>query len=123
MLNIRQLLGIKGEASAVRFLKKNGCAIIETNYRTRLGEIDIVASDGDIIVFVEVKTRKKEGMISPKEAVTPSKQRTISKLAQTWLKSKGKYGMKARFDVIAIISDRESERIEWVKNAFESPTF
>jgi len=82
MLNIRQILGQTGETVAVRYLKKYGYKIIETNYRNSLGEIDIIASDKDVIVFVEVKTRRNNLFVHPKEAVTQKKQLTISRVAQ-----------------------------------------
>lgn len=118
MLNFRQLLGQTGESLAVRYLKKNGYKIIETNYRNKLGEIDIIASDNDVIVFVEVKTRRNNYYVHPKEAVTKKKQLTISRVAQAWLKSKNKIDLKARFDVVAILSDQKTDEIELIKNAF-----
>lgn len=108
---------------AVRFLKKNGCKILDKNYRNALGEIDIIAKDGEAVVFVEVKTRQGGGYVSPKEAVTMAKQKTISKVAESWFKTKKISGMKARFDVIAIVTDRKIKRIEWVKNAFDTRSF
>ncbi|MFA6009891.1 MAG: YraN family protein [Desulfobacteraceae bacterium] len=122
MFDFRRLLGKTGEQVAARFLKKNGCKIIEKNFRNTFGEIDIIASDRDVIVFVEVKTRQ-EGGISPKEAVTLGKQKTIAKVAESWLKSKNRYGSKARFDVIGIVSNSKIKRIEWVKNAFNTRSF
>ncbi len=122
MFDFRRLLGKTGEQVAARFLKKNGCKILEKNFRNTFGEIDIIASDRDVIVFVEVKTRQ-EGGISPKEAVTSGKQKTIAKVAESWLKSKNRYGSKARFDVIGIVSNSKIKRIEWVKNAFNTRSF
>jgi putative endonuclease len=75
MLNKKQKLGEQGEAIAVGHLKKAGYKIIETNYRTKLGEIDIIAKDKDTIVFVEVKARSSVHFGSPKWAVTPKKQK------------------------------------------------
>lgn len=123
MFDFRRFLGRTGEQAAARFLKKNGCKILETNFRNLFGEIDIIATDRDVIVFVEVKTRQEGGVISPKEAVTLKKQKTIAKVAESWLKSKKRYGAKARFDVIAIVSDNKTKRIEWVKNAFDTRSF
>ncbi len=120
MFDVRKILGMAGEREAVRFLKKNGCRIIETNYRNRLGEIDVIALDGDVIVFAEVKTREKGGPVSPKEAVTLRKQRKMVKVAESWLKEMKKTGSRARFDVIAILSENNDKRIEWVKHAFHT---
>lgn len=119
MLNFRQLFGAKGEVAAVKFLKKNGYQIIETNYRNKIGEIDIIASDQGVIVFVEVKTRKNRVFANPKEALTARKQRTISMVALLWLKIKNKIGSRARFDVVTIILNNKKPEIEIIKNAFE----
>ena len=122
MFNFRMFLGKTGEEKAVRFLKKKGCTIIETNYRNKIGEIDIIGLDKGVLIFVEVKTRKDNDSVSPKEAVTPQKQKKIAQVAQTWLKIKNKHNSKARFDVIAILSGQGRTDIEWVKNAFELPS-
>ncbi len=100
MLNKRQKFGEKGEAIAVGQLKKEGYKIIETNYRTKLGEIDIIAKDKDTIVFVEVKARRSVHFGSPKWAVTPKKQKKISIVALYYLKSTNQSNAKARFDVV-----------------------
>lgn len=118
MFNLRHILGKAGEDLAVRYLKKNGYTIIETNYRNKLGEIDIIAKDKDGIAFVEVKTRKDSRFAHPKEAVTRKKQITISRVAQAWLKTKKKSGVRARFDVVAILSDGKAHDIELIKHAF-----
>jgi putative endonuclease len=118
MLNFRQLFGRSGEQRAVRYLKKSGYQILETNYRNRIGEIDIIAKEGDTLVFVEVKTRNLRFFVHPKEAVTRKKQLKICRVAQYWLKSNQKTGARARFDVVAILSDRHTHEIELIKNAF-----
>lgn len=119
MLNFRQILGKSGEASAVRYLKKKRYKILEINYRNKLGEIDIIGEDKGTIAFIEVKTRKSLTFGNPKAAVTRNKQRNISMVALSWLKSKKKIDAKARFDVISIISNKNVLDIELVKNAFE----
>ncbi len=119
MKNRRQKFGEQGEALAVRRLKKEGYKIIETNYRTRLGEIDIIAKDKDTIVFVEVKTRNSVQFGSPKWAVTPKKQKKISMVALYYLKTANLDTAKARFDVVSVISNRDNPQIEIIKNAFE----
>ena len=115
----RQKLGQRGESLAVWYLKKNGYRIIEQNYRTQLGEIDIVAKEKNTIVFVEVKSRRSVRYGSPKWAVTPRKQRKISTVALQYLKTTRQMNARARFDVVAIISNRDDPQIEIVKNAFE----
>jgi putative endonuclease len=119
MLNKRQKFGEKGEAIAVRHLKKNGYKIIETNYRNKLGEIDIIAQDKDTIVFAEVKTRRSVQFGNPKQAVTIQKQKKISMVALCYLKATGQSTARARFDVVGVISNRDKPQVEIIKNAFE----
>ena len=119
MLNRRQKFGEESESIAVSYLKKQGYKIIEQNYRTKLGEIDIIAKEKDTIVFIEVKSRKSKNFGSPKWAVTPKKQRKISMVALWYLKTTMQSNVKARFDVVSIISSHDKPSIEIVKNAFE----
>jgi putative endonuclease len=119
MQNKHQKFGEKSENLAVWYLKQNGYKIIEQNYRNRMGEIDIIARDKKTIVFVEVKSRKSIRYGSPKQAVTPKKQRTISMVALSYLKTTKQTDAKARFDVVAITSNRDEPQIEIVKNAFD----
>ena len=119
MQDKRQQFGKKSENLAVWYLKKIGYKIIEQNYRTPLGEIDIIAKEKKTIVFVEVKSRRSIRYGNPKWAVTPKKQRKISMVALQYLKSIRQTDAKARFDVVAITSNRDEPRIEIVKNAFE----
>ena len=115
----RQQFGKKSENLAVWYLKKNGYKIIEQNYRTPLGEIDIIAKEKKTIVFVEVKSRQSIRYGNPKWALTPQKQRKISMVALQYLKSTRQMDAKARFDVVAVMSNRDQPQIEIVKNAFE----
>ena len=119
MRNRQQKFGEKGEAIAVRQLKKDGYKILETNYLTKLGEIDIIAKDKDTIVFVEVKARRSVSFGSPKGAVTSQKQKKISMVALYYLKATNQITAKARFDVVAVNLNRDKPRIEIIKNAFE----
>ena len=119
MATRQQEFGRKAEAIAVRQLKKAGYKIISKNYRTRIGEIDIIAKDGKTIVFVEVKARKTSRFGHPKQAVTYQKQRKISMVALEYLKSNGQTNSKARFDVVAMTGLSVNPKIEVIKNAFE----
>ena len=113
-------VGERGEAIAEAYLRGRGFAILEKNYRGKTGEIDIVARDGDTIVFVEVKTRRNLAYGPPQLAVTPFKQRQISRTALTWLAHHKKPNATARFDVIAIlVPDHEVPQIEHIRNAFD----
>ena len=107
------------EAIAVEHLKKHGYRILEQNYRTKLGEIDIIAKDKGAIVFIEVKARKSYRFGNAKWAVTPKKQRKISMVALYYLKATKLRDVKARFDVVAIHPIQGDQSIEIIKNAFE----
>jgi len=115
--NIR--VGLTGEALAVEALEQDGYKIIEQNYRTKLGEIDIIALQGDVLVFVEVKARRTNRFGHPKQAVTADKQRKISMVALAYLKNTGQMNRKARFDVVAVRLWREKSEIDIIKNAFD----
>jgi putative endonuclease len=113
-------LGKQGEEIALRFLKKKGYRIIQTNYSCKLGEVDIVATEKDVIVFIEVKTRTSLAFGPPQLAVTPAKQHQLSKAALYFLKEKKLENAKARFDVVAILLQPGVEEIELIQNAFDT---
>jgi len=121
MLNSRQRFGKEGESVAVRHLLKSGYLILAQNYRTRYGEIDIIAKDGNTLVFVEVKSRRNESFGNPKYAVTFKKRQKMSMAALDYLKTTKQSNIKARFDVVAICSGKENPEpdIEIIRNAFE----
>ncbi len=98
----RQNLGKAGEDLACRELARRGYAILARRYRTRLGEIDIVADDHGTLVFVEVKTRAGERCGSPAEAVTGWKQRRLARMAADYLARQGVADRACRFDVVAV---------------------
>jgi putative endonuclease len=113
-------VGERGEAIAEAYLRGQGFTILEKNYRCKSGEVDIVARERDTIVFVEVKARRNLAYGPPQLAVTPFKQRQISRTALTWLAHRKKANANARFDVIAILTpDHEVPQIEHIRNAFE----
>jgi putative endonuclease len=118
MLNRQQRFGKKSERLAADYLKRKGYQILETNYRSKVGEIDIIAREKGTIVFVEVKARSSNRFGSPKGAVTPAKQRKISMAALDYLKRSGQADASARFDVVAIDTAAGKTEIEVVKNAF-----
>jgi len=119
MVNSFQIFGKNSESLAAIYLKRQGYRIIEQNYRTRMGEIDIIAKDNETIAFIEVKSRSSAAFGSPKYAITLQKRRKISKLAQQYLKSTHQSHVRARFDVVAIFSNSGRDTIELIKNAFE----
>lgn len=115
----RITLGRFGEDLARERLTDLGYRILEANYRCSLGEIDLVARDGDVLVFVEIKTRRDEPSGQVKEAVTRRKQTQLSKVALAYMKARNVCGSKARFDVVAIGLREGRREIEIVKDAFE----
>jgi putative endonuclease len=112
-------LGKIGEEEAVSFLRKNGYQLIKRNYKNKLGEIDIIAKDRDVLCFVEVKTRIAERFGLPQEAVCRQKQRRVSCAALCYLKENKLLGRKARFDVVAVKYQKAQPKLELIKNAFE----
>ncbi len=111
-------LGEKGEGLAVRFLQKKGYRIIRQNYKTRIGEIDIVANDGETLVFVEVKTRESIAYGHPFEAVNKYKRRKIARVALLYLK-KLKEIPPCRFDVVSVYYNHGRAEFDLIKDAFE----
>ena len=113
-------LGKEGEALALRFLEAQGYRIKEKNFKNKLGEIDIVAKDKDTVCFIEVKTRTSEAFGLPLEAVSRAKQRKLSQMALSYLKSKNLLDERARFDIISLIKkDAGDPEISLLKDAFE----
>src|SRR3989339_1064264 len=101
MKDPRRQLGDAGEDLAAAALKKQGYKILERNYVTPLGEIDLIARQGKVLVVVEVKTRKSTRFGSPQEGVSVTKQGRLRRLAGYYLKAKRLAGAPGRFDVVA----------------------
>jgi putative endonuclease len=116
---LNRLLGERGERAAARHLKRQGMRVLLRGYRTKRGEIDLIARDQDTLVFIEVKARR-QGV--PAEAVTPEKQRRLTIAAHQFLRRYGLFDVRSRFDVVAIVwpDDRSPPRIEHFRNAFEA---
>lgn len=111
-------LGRQGEHQAVSFLKKNGFTILETGFRTPTAEIDIIATETNIICFIEVKTRKslKKGL--PRESVTRAKQQKIISGASYYLKKNNLFQSPVRFDVIEVTLKNGQFSIHHIKQAY-----
>ncbi len=114
-------LGDKGEDIAAKFLKKKGYKILKRNYTAPIGEIDIIAKDGDTVVFVEVKARTDDLFGLPHESVGSKKQRKLKSVALHYL-SRLKKQPPARFDIISICFKEGRKEIEHIKDAFEGGT-
>ena len=102
-------LGERGEALAWNFLSKEGYSILEKNYRTRFGEIDVIARKKDVLVFLEVKTRRDHAFGLPAESVDWRKQQKLIRVAEAYLQAKGLENRSARFDILSITWDGMSE--------------
>lgn len=115
----RQSLGKHGEDLACAELEKRGYVIIDRRFRTRCGELDIVARDGGVLVFVEVKARSGSSFGSPFESVTWQKRQRLSQMAASYLFVKRLRAVACRFDVVAILEQQGSCTIELVRGAFD----
>ncbi|OJW10864.1 MAG: YraN family protein [Planctomycetales bacterium 71-10] len=116
---IGRLLGDRGERAAVAHLKRRGMRILRRNYRTKHGEVDAIARDGDVVVFVEVKARRRG---DPAEAVTREKQRRLTLAALHFLKRHRLLEHRCRFDVVAVLwpADDGPPIVEHYPDAFEA---
>jgi putative endonuclease len=112
-------LGRLGEDLAFKKIKSLGYKCIARNYRCSLGEIDLIAKDGEYLVFIEIKTRRGKSIEYAKEAVDKHKMRQISKVALYYMKENNCWDMKSRFDVVAIRVDQGMEDVQVIPNAFE----
>jgi len=121
MPGIRQWLGARGERLAARYLRRRGFAIVARNFRGRAGEIDLVGLDGDVLVFVEVKTRSGERWGRPDEAVDRRKQRQMERVAEEFVRRHRLHDRAIRFDVVAILAQGWRWRVQHYPNAFERP--
>ena len=114
-------LGRKGEARAARELRRLGYVLLERRWRCRLGEIDIVARDGDVLVVVEVKARSRRDYGPPIDAVDGRKRRKLETLARAYLQARKLSNISLRFDVVGVtFSPAEKPRVEVFRDAFRS---
>lgn len=118
MSDYRRRVGKSGEDEASAFLQKTGYSILEKNFRAERGEIDIIARDGDVVVFVEVKTGRGSGFGPPEMWVDKRKQAQIGKVAQSFLLEQGWTDVDCRFDVVAVDRSGENTEIRHVRDAF-----
>jgi putative endonuclease len=112
--------GAPGEALACRHLEAQGFAILARNFRCRSGEIDVVARDGEVTVFVEVKDRHGRSHGEGHESVTAGKRRRIVRAARLFAASRGLSEAPIRFDVVSIDHDEGGTRIRHDRGAFDS---
>lgn len=112
-------VGITGEDKASTFLKRRGYHILERNYRSPFGELDIIASKGKCLVFCEVKTRSSGEMDMAFAAVDGNRRGRMARAASHYLNTRGDPRKDCRFDVIALLKNGAEWKIEHVKDAFE----
>lgn len=118
----KRWFGDRGEKRAGKFLRRQGMRILARQFETRWGELDLIARDGDVIVFVEVKTRRSAATTHPAEAVDRRKQTHLTKAALYWMKQNGLLNHRARFDVVTVVwsDDVQDPEIEHFVNAFDA---
>jgi len=120
MTGLKKILGGNGENLAEIFLKKHGYRILDRNYRTPFGELDIVASQDDAIAFIEVKTRRSHTCGNPLDSITWKKKLSLTKSALFYLGQTQYRFSTYRFDAVSIImNSTDDNKIEIVKNAFD----
>lgn len=112
--------GKEGEAEACAWLKKQGYRIIQTNWRWHHYELDIIATQGDDLVVIEVKTRAADFLIAPEKAVTKAKIKRIVSATDAYIRYKG-LDADVRFDIILVIKEKNGHRIDHIEDAFYAP--
>lgn len=117
----QKLIGNQAEDEACRYLEKQGLRLLVRNYRSLMGEIDLIMKADDQIVFVEVRQRHSDEYGSALESVTQSKMRKIIKTAKHFLQKQGLfYKVSSRFDIVGIKNTPHENELTWIKNAFEA---
>lgn len=114
----RRQLGTSGEAAAARFLEDQGYRILGRNVRFRAGELDLVALDGETVVFVEVKTRLSAKAGTGEEAITLAKQRQLTRLAEVYIAGMGGAPPLCRFDVVVVTASSDGWHCRHIPHAF-----
>ncbi|MCZ6472282.1 MAG: YraN family protein [SAR324 cluster bacterium] len=117
-MNAQGKLGRQGERIAARFLEELGYQIRERNYRCALGEIDLIATSGEYLVFVEVKARTAGQNIHPSASVTPRKQAKVRQVGEHYRAHHPQYAQQPRFDVVSVEVAGKEEKVEHLVNAF-----
>jgi putative endonuclease len=111
-------LGPRGEELACRYLTTRGWTVVDRNFRMGRKEIDLVARRGEVVAFVEVKTRAGTGYGDPLEAITWRKRREIQQVAASWVDRHGRTGEVYRFDAVAVLLVDGRARIRHVEDAW-----
>lgn len=117
MLSLKQQQGDSAEQDALEFLQQTGLKLISKNYNCKLGEIDLIMQDGEILVFVEVRYRNSDKFGGAAASVNHQKQQKIIRSAEHYLQKNYRQPPTCRIDVVAIDKNR---KIDWIKNAIEA---
>lgn len=110
--------GCFGELLATKYLIDQKYYILHRGYTTKIGEIDIIAQEKDVVIFIEVKTRTNDLFGLPREAITNKKKLTIKKIAMQYIVKRNMHNFDIRFDAIEVILSKNNHNIEHIKNAF-----
>ncbi len=115
----RQITGQAGEDAAAALLQSKGLRLVARNWRQGSFELDIVAEEGDTLVFIEVKTRAANGLQHPHEALTPAKRAALAKAATLYLAEHDLWHRTCRFDLVSVIVQAQKTVAEHIPNAFD----
>ena len=116
----RRATGRAAEAAAEAWLVSQGFEVLARNHATRRGEVDLVCREGEVICFVEVRSRTGEAQGSPLETISPAKARKVVAAATDWAWQHGRLDAALRFDVVAVVLGEGAPRFELVRGAFDS---
>ncbi len=117
----RRSRGRWAEEVAARYLLERGLVCRDRNFRSRYGEIDLIMEDGEVLVFVEVRSRGLAGFMDPAESVDRTKRTRLVRTADTWLRTRNAARLPAcRFDVVAVTGDPATPGVRWVRDAFDT---
>lgn len=115
----RAELGHRGEAIAAKYYQSRGYLLLGHNYRTRLGELDLIVRKGDLLVFAEVKTRTRQDRMKPSEAVDAFKRRRIIAAAGYYLQHSPFADSQVRFDVVEVVPGPDGWQVHCIMDAFQ----
>ena len=113
--------GRRAENLALGYLKNSNLKLLNRNYRSRHGEIDLIMQDGNQLIFIEVRSRASNYLASPAETIDSNKRSRIIRTSQQYIQENREISWKTcRFDVVTITGENKHKDIEWIKNAFEA---
>ena len=117
-MSLTGILGNRAESLALKYLRKSGLTLVERNFNSRYGEIDIIMQQRDYLVFVEVRYRKNQNFGGALESVDSRKQHKLRRTAEYYLQKNKRTDSPCRFDILCVAGDLKSPNIDWIENAF-----